>query len=99
MLVSIYRLQKEFFKCFSKSRVFWGLLNAIAVLIRHGFDFEMQGFLQPFASLLSFEAKAGRGEIYPPVFWRGTCQPQADLNAPEAQKPPWRVALSIPGGI
>ena len=35
----------------------------------------------------------GRGEIYPPALWRGTCQPQADLNAPKAHKPPQRRAL------
>jgi len=40
-----------------------------------------------------FRTKNGRGEIYPPVLWRGICQPQADLNAPEAHKPPWRELL------
>jgi len=62
MLVSIYRLQKEFFKCFSKSRVFRGLLKAMAVLIRRDLNFDVWGFLQLFASLPFFEAKAGRGE-------------------------------------
>jgi Ni/Fe-hydrogenase subunit HybB-like protein len=62
MLVSIYRLQKGIFKCSSKSRVFWGPVKAMVVLIRQGLNFDVCGFLQPFASLLLFKEKAGRGE-------------------------------------
>ena len=62
MLVSIYRLQKGIFKCSSKSRVFWGPVKAMVVLIRQGLNIDVWGFLQPFASLLLFKAKAGRGE-------------------------------------
>jgi len=62
MVVSIYRLQKGFFKCSSKSRVFWRSVEAMAVLIRQGLNFDVWGFLQPFASLLCFKMKAGRGE-------------------------------------
>jgi hypothetical protein len=47
----------------------------------------------------AFFKNYGRGEIYPPALWQGTCQPQADLNAPEAHKPPKRIALLILIGI
>jgi hypothetical protein len=60
-VVSIYRLQNNFFKCFSKSWDFWQSLKEMAVLIRQGLNFEVWGFLQPFASLLHFKSKGWSG--------------------------------------
>jgi hypothetical protein len=50
------------FKYASKSRAFCQSVKAMAVLIRHGLNFDVWGFLQPFVSLLYFEANSGRGE-------------------------------------